>query len=73
MASGFLEKNCYTKIQGGWGIKNPFLFSKALVAKNVWHLLQGTGLWAQTIKDKYLPSSSIEDWIHSPNKKTQTP
>jgi hypothetical protein len=31
---------------GGWGLKNPFLFSKArLVAKNVWRLIQGTSLW----------------------------
>jgi hypothetical protein len=25
-----------------WGLKNPFLFSKALVAKKIWRLIQGT-------------------------------
>jgi hypothetical protein len=26
------------KENGGWGLKNLFLFSKALAAKNVWRL-----------------------------------
>jgi hypothetical protein len=29
------------------GLKNIFFFSKALAAKNVWGIIQGTGLWAQ--------------------------
>jgi hypothetical protein len=31
------------KENGGWGLKNPFLFSKALATKNVWRLIQGKG------------------------------
>jgi hypothetical protein len=32
------------KSQGGWGLKNIFMFSKALAAKIVLRLLQGVGL-----------------------------
>jgi len=38
------------KDDGGWGKKNPFLFSKALAAKNLLSPLQGKGLWVQVIK-----------------------
>ena len=35
------------KFLGGWGLKVPALFSKALAAKSVWNIIAGTGLWAQ--------------------------
>lgn len=38
-------KNSIPKAIGGWGLKNPFLFSKALAPKNVWRPIQRTGLW----------------------------
>jgi hypothetical protein len=60
------KKLVIPKSQGGWGLKNIFLFSKALVAKNVWRLIQGSGLWAQVIKDKYISPESIEEWVRKP-------
>ena len=33
------------KFLGGWGMKIPIVFAKALAAKNVWNLLHGMGLW----------------------------
>jgi hypothetical protein len=38
------KKLVVPKASGGWGLKNPFLFSKALAAKNVWRILQGKGI-----------------------------
>jgi hypothetical protein len=43
---GLWKNMALPKSFGGWGLKNPFLFSKALAAKNVWRLIQGTCLWA---------------------------
>jgi hypothetical protein len=42
------------KGQGGWGIKNIHLFSKALATKCVWRLIEGKGLWCQVITQKYM-------------------
>jgi hypothetical protein len=56
------------KAFGGWGLKNTFLFSKALAEKNVWRLIQGTGLWAHVVRAKYIAPNSMEDWIKSPIK-----
>ena len=33
------------KFLGGWGLKTPVLFVKALATMSVWNLLQGLGLW----------------------------
>ena len=33
------------KSLGGWGLKIPALFAKALAAKSVWNLIHGTCLW----------------------------
>jgi hypothetical protein len=38
-----------SKDVGGWGLKNIFHFSKTLVAKSVWRLIQGKGLWIQVV------------------------
>jgi hypothetical protein len=34
------KKLSLPKEKGGWGLKNPFLFSKSLATKNVWRLIQ---------------------------------
>ena len=39
------------------------MFAKALVAKNVWNLLHGTGLWVQIAFQKYIYPLSLLDWI----------
>jgi hypothetical protein len=59
------------KALGGWGIKNIFMFSKALAAKCKWRLIEGKGLWAHIIKDKYIPHDTIVDWIREPEKCSQ--
>jgi hypothetical protein len=48
------KKMALPKANGGWGLKNTFLFSKALAAKNVWRLIQGTCLWVQVVREKYI-------------------
>ena len=37
------------KFLGGWGLKIPAVFAKALAAKNVWNLINGTGLWVKIV------------------------
>jgi hypothetical protein len=32
------KQSIVPKENGGWGLKNPFFFSKALAAKNVWRI-----------------------------------
>jgi len=40
ICTSILEKLALRKAHGGWGLKNIFLFSNALVVNNVWHLVQ---------------------------------
>jgi len=54
------KKLALPKANGGWGFKNPFLFSKGLVAKNVWRFIKGIGLWVQVIKSKNIASHMVE-------------
>jgi hypothetical protein len=62
------KKLAIPKENGGWGLKNPFLFSKALATKNVWRLIQGIGLWVQVIKSKYIALDIVEEWVRKPIK-----
>jgi hypothetical protein len=41
------EKIVVPKALGGWGLKNIFLFSKALAAKGGWRILNSTSLWTK--------------------------
>ena len=65
---GELEKDRCSKGLGGWGLKDIFLFSKALVAKGGWRLLKSSSLWTRVIKQKYLYGESLLDWIRNPRK-----
>jgi hypothetical protein len=51
------------KTLGGWGIKNIFLFSKALVAKAGWRLIRTPTLWSSIALCKYILLNSLEYWI----------
>ena len=52
------------KCKGGRGIKNPELFSKALAAKYLWRMIENPKfLWGRTMRLKYCPNSSIEEWF----------
>jgi hypothetical protein len=60
-----------TKANGGWGLKDIFTFAKTLATKNAWSLVEGIGLWHRIIKEKYIPSISLLEWIRSTNKSYQ--
>jgi hypothetical protein len=47
-------------LRGLW-LQNAFLFSKSLVPKNSYRIIQGIGIWEQFIKEKYFPQESIMD------------
>ena len=57
------------KSLGGWGLKVPVVFAKALVAKNVWNIIQGSGLWVRIAYQKYIHPMNILEWIRSPAKR----
>jgi hypothetical protein len=51
------------KALGGWGLKNIFIFSKALAAKACWRLFTTSSLWTQVVTHKYINPDSVGDWI----------
>ena len=57
------------KSLGGWGLKVPNLFAKALAAKKVWDVIHGLGLWVKIAIQKYFYPMTILDWIRSNVKK----
>jgi hypothetical protein len=59
------------KALGGWGLKNIFIFSKALAAKVCWRLLTTTSLWTLVVEHKYIRPDSVGDWIRRNDKSTQ--
>jgi hypothetical protein len=58
------------KALGGWGLKNIFLFSKALAAKTGWHLISNNNLWSTSYHQKYIAPETVEDWIRSQTSHT---
>jgi hypothetical protein len=38
----------------GWGLKNIYIFSKTLAAKNLWRLVYNEHLWGKVMKSKYV-------------------
>jgi hypothetical protein len=56
------------KKDGGWGIKNIFLFGRALAAKNLWQLLFNKKLWGKTMHEKYFKSQAAQQWIRAEPK-----
>jgi hypothetical protein len=62
------DKIVIPKEMGGWGLKNIFLFSKALAAKGGWHIINTTNLWTKVIIQKYIEPVPLEFWIRSQQK-----
>jgi hypothetical protein len=56
------------KALGGWGLKNIYLFSKALAAKGGWRLISTTSLWTKVVIQKYIEPDSLETWIRRAQK-----
>ena len=53
------------KYLGGWGLKVPAVFAKALAVKSMWNIIHGSGLWVKIVVHKYLHPMSLMDWIKS--------
>jgi hypothetical protein len=51
------------KYLGGWGLRNIFLFSKALATNSLWRVLANDGIWHSVILGKYLPHCSVATWL----------
>jgi hypothetical protein len=62
------ESLAMPKMLGGWGLKNIFLFSKALVTKSNWRLITSESLWTKVVTQKYIHPDSVEEWIRHPTK-----
>ncbi|KAL5830936.1 hypothetical protein ACOSQ4_016290 [Xanthoceras sorbifolium] len=54
------DKLCCHKKDRGLGFRNLFLFNKALLAKQAWHLIVNPdSLVAQVLRNKYFPNNSF--------------
>ena len=53
---------------GGWGLKNIFIFEKALAAKGGRRLIHAENLWTRVMIEKYIAPDSVVDWIRIPQK-----
>jgi len=60
------------KYLGGWGLKNIFLFSKALTTNSYWRLISTNSLLTQVVIHKYINLTFVKEWIRNPLKKNST-
>jgi len=51
------------KWEGGWGLKNLFIFNKALLACSFWRAISNENFWHRVIKAKYLGSKPLSLWL----------
>jgi len=62
------EKIATLNALGWWGLKNIFFFSKDLVAKGGWRLINTSSLWTKVIIQKYIAPVPLDAWIRSQKK-----
>ena len=62
------EQIAVPKALGGWGLKNIFLFAKALGAKVSWRLIHTQSLWTHVVYPKYIAPLTLIDWIRLADK-----
>jgi len=55
------------KKYGGWGLRNLFDFNKDLAENSLWRVLMCDGIWNTVIIDKYLPHTTVKNWLRSPS------
>jgi hypothetical protein len=51
------------KSVGGWGLRNIFLFNKALASNSLWRVLSQDGIWHRVIIGKYITHLTILSWL----------
>jgi hypothetical protein len=47
------------------GLRNIFIFYRALTSNTLWRVLTKKGMWNWVIKDKYFPYESVHTWLRS--------
>jgi len=57
----FSKPNLY----GGWGLRNIFIFYRALASNTLWRVLTKPGIWNKVTKDKYFPHEPVHTWLRS--------
>ena len=45
---------------GGWGLRDLFLFGRALLMKSLWRGLKSNGIWSEILKYKYPELEDLE-------------
>lgn len=55
----------------GWGLKNSFLFAKALASRILWRILTGKSIWTQVTVSKCFNGLSIIEWTCLRNKSSE--
>ena len=63
-----VEIHCTSQSDGRLGTEGSSSFSKALVAKCAWNIINGDGLWNRIIYQKYITPLSVIEWIRAPDK-----
>jgi hypothetical protein len=53
------------KKNGGWGLRNLYLFNNALITNSLWRFLNHDSLWHQVIKGKYLKNATLTNWLRN--------
>ena len=61
LSMGQMGEDRQAKITRGWGLKNIYLFARALVAKGGWHLIHSENLWTRVMIEKYIAPDSVVD------------
>ena len=59
MACIHSEHLAIQKALRGWGLKNIFIFAKALAAKVSWSLIHSKSLWTRLVQKKYISPLTI--------------
>ena len=59
------------KKEGGWRIKNFYLFGEALAVKCLWRGIFSTGMWSDVIRSKDLKKFSVVECIRTGFKKSK--